>query len=156
LGILIRGPQVLESTRRADVILLDKTATVTTGQLELVDVIPADGVDAATALRFAAAVEHASEHPIARAVAAAAPGPLPPVTPFVAQPGLGASGQVEGHAVVVGRPTAELTADLAAAARAAHDRGQTAVVVSWDGVARAVLTVADTVKATSAEAVARL
>jgi Cu+-exporting ATPase len=169
LGILIRGPEVLESTRAVDTVVLDKTGTVTTGQMALLAVHTVEGTAeaAAEALRLAGALEHASEHPIARAVAeaaaAAAPdGPLPPVEGFRNVPGRGVQGVVEGRAVVAGRE--QLLADLAqhlpgplrAAKEAAEAAGRTAVAVGWDGAARAVLVVADAVKPTSAEAVRRL
>ncbi|MFJ6697828.1 heavy metal translocating P-type ATPase [Streptomyces sp. NPDC091272] len=162
LGILIKGPEVLESTRRVDTVVLDKTGTVTTGRMELKDVIPAAGVDGDELLRLAGALEHASEHPIARAVAAGAGSDLPPVTGFAALPGLGVEGVTEGHEVLVGREKLfssrgyELPPALADARAAAEASGRTAVTVGWDGAARGVLTVADTVKDTSAEAVARL
>ncbi|MGQ0837806.1 heavy metal translocating P-type ATPase [Actinokineospora sp.] len=161
LGILIKGPEVLESTRRVDTVVLDKTGTVTTGQMSLVDVHASDGVDRDEALRLAGALENASEHPIAQAIARAA-GDLPPVEGFTAVDGLGVRGTVDGHAVVVGRTALleqaglPLPADLAEAKAQAERRGHTAVVVGWDGRARAVLVVADTVKPTSAEAVRML
>jgi Cu+-exporting ATPase len=156
LGILIKGPEVLESTRRVDTVLLDKTGTITTGTMTLAEVVPADGEDAARALRLAGAVEHAAEHPIARAVAAAAAesgGPLPTPREFTALPGLGVRGVVDGHTVEVGRPGTALPAGLAAAAARAAERGHTAVTVAWDGRVRALLTVRDAVKPTSAAAV---
>ena len=164
LGILIKGPEVLESTRRADTILLDKTGTITEGRMTLVDVAAADAATSADALRLAGAVERASEHPIARAIAGAAAreSALPPAESFTSTRGLGVEGVVDGHAVVVGRPMLlaewgiELDAPLAAAVAAAEAAGRTAVAVAWDGRARAVLAVADTVKPTSAEAVAEL
>jgi Cu+-exporting ATPase len=164
LGLLIKGPEVLESTRRVDTIVLDKTGTVTTGRMSLVSVLTAPGVDRGDALRLVGALEHASEHPIARAIAAAAtgPGPLPAVEQFSAHPGLGVAGVVEGHAVVAGR--AALLADwslpvpdeLRAAAEAAEAEGRTAIAAGWDGRASAVFVVADTVKETSVEAVRQL
>ncbi|MCZ4118512.1 heavy metal translocating P-type ATPase [Streptomyces sp. H39-S7] len=165
LGILIKGPEVLESTRAVDTIVLDKTGTVTTGVMTLTDVHVADGEDEKTVLRLAGALEHASEHPIAQAVAAAAEGsgePLPVPEDFANVPGLGVRGVVEGHAVLVGREkllhewALFLPADLAAAKAAAEAKGRTAVAVGWDGAARGVLVVADAVKPTSAEAVTRL
>ncbi|GAA5012689.1 heavy metal translocating P-type ATPase [Kitasatospora paranensis] len=170
LGILIKGPEALENTRRVDTIVLDKTGTVTTGRMALVAVHTADGVDAQQALRLAGALEHASEHPIAAAIAAAAAertGPLPAVEDFANLPGLGVRGTVEGRAVVAGRaslltagdghgPARTLPPELAAARAAAERAGRTAVTVGWDGAARAVLEVADTVRPTSAEAVAEL
>ncbi|TSD99847.1 copper-translocating P-type ATPase [Skermania sp. ID1734] len=162
LGILIKGPQVLESTRRVDTIVLDKTGTVTTGRMQLVDSFPAD--QASELLRFAGAVEHASEHPIAQAIAAAAraAGPLAAVTDFRNHGGQGVTGTVDGHAVVAGR-TGLLAAhgmastpELDAARSAAESAGRTAIAVGWDGAARGVLMVADAVKPTSADAVAQL
>ncbi|WP_127781621.1 heavy metal translocating P-type ATPase [Rhodococcus sp. X156] len=159
LGILIKGPEVLESTRRVDTVVLDKTGTVTTGQMSLQQVIPAPGVDADELLRLAAAVEHASEHPIARAIAAGAAQPLPAVQDFTSTGGLGVHGTVDGHRVVVGRASLleqPLPAELQQAKDAAEEQGSTAVVVGWDGAVTGVLTVSDTVKASSAEAVAGL
>jgi P-type Cu+ transporter len=164
LGLLIKGAEVLESTRRVDTIVLDKTGTVTTGQMTLVDVAVADGVDAAAALRLTGALEDASEHPIAQAIASAArdAGALPAVEGFENREGLGVQGVVEGHALVAGRPALledwamHLPAPLAAAKEAAEARGQTAIAAGWDGQARAVFVVADTIKPTSAEAVAQL
>src|SRR5690606_10478616 len=165
LGILIKGPEVLESTRRVDTVVLDKTGTVTTAAMALSAVHVAGGADRAEVLRLAGAVENASSHPVARAVADAAErevGPLPEVVEFATSNGLGVHGVVEGHAVVVGR--AALARDwaltvpdeLAAAQDAAERDGGTAVIVGWDGRARAVLVVRDEVKATSAEAVRRM
>ena len=154
LGIVIRGPEVLEQTRRADTVVLDKTGTVTTGLMTLVGVVPDSGETADDVLRRAAAVEAASEHPIGRAIVAAAPE-VPPVTDFGTDAGLGVHGVVEGHDVVVGR-RAEVPVQLAEARAAAEREGRTAVPVSWDGAVRGVLLVADTVKPTSARAVAEL
>jgi Cu+-exporting ATPase len=168
LGILIKGPEVLESTRRIDTVVLDKTGTVTTGAMSLLEVIPAPGEDAADALRTAAALESASEHPIARAVtdaAAAANGSgLPPVTGFAAHPGLGVSGRIEDRDVLVGRPAfladtwggADLPSALETALQTAEAAGRTVLAVGWDGIVRALLVVADTVKPTSAAAVKAL
>ncbi|MDQ3898117.1 MAG: heavy metal translocating P-type ATPase, partial [Actinomycetota bacterium] len=165
LGILIKGPEVLESTRRVDTVVLDKTGTVTTGRMALVDVVAAPGTTAEDALALAGAVEDASEHPVARAIAAAARdtfGSLKPVESFASAQGLGAQGVVDGREVVAGRARflAErgltLGPELAAAREAAEAAGRTAVVAGWDGEARALLVIADTVKPTSAEAVARL
>jgi Cu+-exporting ATPase len=162
LGILIKGPEVLESTRRVDTVVLDKTGTITSGRMSLAGTHTADGVDETLALRLAGAVEAASEHPIAQAIASAAAertGPLPYVSDFRNEEGLGVQGVVDGHAVLVGRPallerwSQRLTPELAGALAEAQARGATAVAVGWDGAARAVLTVADTVKPTSAEAV---
>jgi Cu+-exporting ATPase len=154
LGIVIRGPEVLEQTRRADTVVLDKTGTVTTGRMTLVGVVPAGGETADDVLRRAAAVEAASEHPVGRAIVAAAPE-IPPVSEFGNDAGLGVRGVVEGHAVAVGRQ-AEVSAELAAVKAAAERDGRTAVLVSWDGDVRGLLLVADTVKPTSAQAVAEL
>ncbi|MFD4959512.1 heavy metal translocating P-type ATPase [Microbacterium sp. NPDC058389] len=170
LGILIKGPEVLESTRTVDTVVLDKTGTVTTGRMSLVDVVVAGEVVAATLgraelLRLAGALEHASEHPIAQAIARAAAeetGTLPVVEAFQNVPGKGVSGVVDGHAVLVGREA--LLADWALAApaaiaeakAAAESLGRTAVLVAWDGEVRGLLVVADQVKPTSAEAVAQL
>ena len=164
LGILIKGPEMLESTRRVDTIVLDKTGTVTEGKMALVDVVTAPTVDRADALRLVGAVEHASEHPIARAIADAAlrAGPLPSVESFANREGLGVEGVVEGHALVVGRPSlladwgVELDATLAGAVAAAQSDGKTAIAAAWDGAARAIFVVADTVKPSSAEAVEEL
>jgi Cu+-exporting ATPase len=165
LGILIKGPEVLESTRRVDTVVLDKTGTVTTGQMTLLEVHTADGVAADEALRLAGAVEDASEHPIARAIARGAAervGQLPPVQEFQDLEGLGVQAVVEGHAVLVGRAalleerSQPLPAELATAKAAADRQGRSGVAVAWDGIARAVLVVADTAKPTSAAAVAQL
>ncbi|MEH0544470.1 heavy metal translocating P-type ATPase [Streptomyces sp. B21-105] len=159
LGILIRGPEVLESTRRVDTVVLDKTGTVTTGRMTLQDVVVADGVDERLLLRLAGALEHASEHPVARAVAAGAEervGGLPAAERFENVPGRGVRGLVEGREVAVGRLFASLPEELARARDEAERGGMTAVVAGWDGVARGVLAVADTVKETSAEAVREL
>jgi P-type Cu+ transporter len=137
LGILVRGPEVLEQTRRIGTVVLDKTGTVTEGRMTLVDVTPLDGASRVEVLRLAGAVEDASEHPIAQAVAAAARrevGVLPPVSDFRNVPGEGVAGRVDGHEVAVGR----------------HDG---AITVSWDGRPRATLTVSDKVKPASRKAV---
>ncbi|GHG48496.1 heavy metal translocating P-type ATPase [Streptomyces griseocarneus] len=165
LGILIKGPEVLETTRGVDTIVLDKTGTVTTGRMTLLAVHTADGEDEHEVLRLAGALEHASEHPIARAVAtgaATAVGALPVPRDFAGVPGLGVRGVVDGHAVLVGRrkllaeQAIGLPAALESALAEAEALGRTAVTVAWDGAARAVLEVADAVKPTSAEAVRRL
>lgn len=165
LGILIKGPEVLESTRRVDTVVLDKTGTVTTGAMTLLDVITADGEDPAEVLRLAGAVEDGSEHPIARAVAKGARekvGELPAVEDFANVAGLGVQGVVDGHALVVGRRrlladwSQQLPAELDAAMREAQALGRTAIAVGWDGQARAVLVVADAVKPTSKEAIEQL
>jgi Cu+-exporting ATPase len=166
LGILIKGPEVLETTRRADTIVLDKTGTVTTGRMTLLDVHLAEGVPESDVLRLAGALENASEHPVAQAVAAGARertgAPLPVPEDFANVPGLGVQGIVDGHALLVGRTrlladwSIPLPAALERAKADAESAGRTAVAVAWDGEARAVLTVADAVKDTSAEAVGRL
>ncbi|MCZ2819541.1 heavy metal translocating P-type ATPase [Modestobacter sp. VKM Ac-2977] len=153
LGVLIKGPEVLESTRRVDTVLLDKTGTVTTGQMSLVEV-----AGHPETLRLAAAVEAGSEHPIARAIVAAA-GELPDVEGFTSQQGIGVQGRVDGRDVVVGRASAmpgPVPAELAAVVERAEQAGQTAVLVAVDGAVAGVCVVADTVKPTSAAAIARL
>jgi Cu+-exporting ATPase len=165
LGILIKGPEVLESTHKVDTIVLDKTGTVTTGKMTLLAVHTADGQDKDEVLRLAGALEHASEHPIAQAVATGAAervGVLPVAEAFAGVPGLGVQGVVEGHAVLVGREkllaewAMALPAGLQQAKAAAEAAGRTAIAVAWDGEARAVLEVADAVKPTSADAITRL
>jgi Cu+-exporting ATPase len=164
MGILIKGPEVLESTRKVDTIVLDKTGTVTTGQMAMVDVVTSHGADRDDVLRYVGALEDASEHPIARAIASAAKnsiGELPVVESFANVEGLGVQGVVAGHAVVAGR--VRLLADwglhpdehLSDALADAERLGRTAVVAGWDGELRAVIIVADTIKATSAQAVER-
>ncbi|WP_405472967.1 heavy metal translocating P-type ATPase [Streptomyces canus] len=159
LGILIKGPEVLESTRRVDTVVLDKTGTVTTGRMTLQEVYVVQDADEKQVLRLAGALEHASEHPVARAIAVGAAervGPLPEAEGFENVPGKGVRGRVEGHEVVVGRLIDVLPAELARAREEAERDGRTAVVVGWDGVAQGVLAVADAVKETSAEAVRSL
>jgi Cu+-exporting ATPase len=165
LGILIKGPEILESTRRVDTVVLDKTGTVTTGVMQLVQVVPAEHVTADELLRLAGALEHASEHPVARAIAdaAEASGELPTIEGFASSQGLGVQGVVDGRAVVAGRPSwlAEqwslpMPAELEQARETAEAAGRTAVAVGWDGRGRGVLVVADTVKPTSAQAVEQL
>ncbi|MFG1670774.1 heavy metal translocating P-type ATPase [Streptomyces sp. Y7] len=165
LGILIKGPEVLESTRTVDTVVLDKTGTVTTGRMTLLAVHTADDTDEAEVLRLAGALEHSSEHPIARAVADGALeklGSLPAPEDFANVPGLGVQGIVDGHAVLVGREVLlrewamELPEALRQARSAAESAGRTAIAVAWDGAARAVLEVADAVKETSPEAIRRL
>ncbi|MFE5083020.1 heavy metal translocating P-type ATPase [Streptomyces mirabilis] len=160
LGILIKGPEVLESTRRVDTVVLDKTGTVTTGRMTLREVYVVADTDEKELLRLAGALEHASEHPVARAIAAGAQertGALPPVEHFENLPGLGVRGRVEGHDVQVGRlHEGELPEALARAKAEAQTEGRTAVVVTRDGVALGVVTVADAIKETSAEAVRAL
>jgi Cu+-exporting ATPase len=159
LGILIKGPEVLESTRRVDTVVLDKTGTVTTGQMKLQQVYVVDGAAEKDVLRLAGALEHASEHPIARAIAAGAQeraGEFPSPEHFENVPGRGVRGRVEGHDVTVGRFPDALPDELADAKTAAEAEGRTAVVVARDGAALGVLTVADAIKETSAEAVREL
>ncbi|MEB3372068.1 heavy metal translocating P-type ATPase [Saccharopolyspora mangrovi] len=165
LGVLIKGPQVLESTRRIDTVVLDKTGTVTTGRMQLLDVRTAEGTDRGEALRLAGAVENASEHPIARAITTGARqelGELPEVTDFANVEGLGVQGVVDGHAVLAGRAALlqqwglHLDGPLAEVKAAAEAEGKTAILVAWDGAVRAVLVVADTVKPTSQHAIAQL
>jgi len=164
LGVLIKGPEVLETTRGVDTVVLDKTGTVTTGKMTLVDVITADGVDRDEALRLVGALENASEHPIAQAVATGAArsvGTLPGVEDFLNVEGKGVQGIVDGHAVIAGRESLladwsqHLPEDLARAKRDAEKLGRTAIAAGWDGQARAVFVVADAIKDTSAEAVRR-
>jgi len=165
LGILIKGPEVLESTRAVDTVVLDKTGTVTTGRMSLLDAIAADGQDANEVLRLAGAVEAGSEHPIAQAVTAGATsrvGPLPRVTGFANTEGLGVIGTVDGRQIVVGRERLmrehglDLPEELRQALADAEAKGRTAVLAGWAGQVRAVLVVADTVKPTSRQAVAAL
>lgn len=165
LGILIKGPEILESTRRVDTIVLDKTGTVTTGSMQLVAVVPAAGTTEMELLRLAGAVEDASEHPIAAAIADAAREQmeLPAVESFASTQGLGVQAVVDAHAVVAGRPawlaeqwSLPLPGDLAKARDDAEASGRTAIAVGWDGAVRGLLVVADTVKPTSATAVAEL
>jgi P-type Cu+ transporter len=165
LGIVISGPEVLESTRTVDTIVLDKTGTLTTGRLRLTEVIAAPGQGEAELLRLAGALESGSEHPIAAAITAATQvtQDLPEVTGFTSYPGLGARGVVDGHTVLAGRGdwlesswAMSVPEPLAARAVRAEKAGQTAVFAGWDGQVRGVLVVADTVKPTSAAAVGRL
>lgn len=166
LGILIKGPEVLESTRRVDTIVLDKTGTVTTGRMTLQTVHTTPTTTETDLLRLAGALEHASEHPIAQAVATGATNhtttPLPTPEDFTNIPGLGVQGTVDGHTVLVGRPRLltdagiDLPDTLAAALTDAAAQGRTAIAVGWDGEARGVLEVADAVKDSSAEAVTAL
>ncbi|MDQ1508435.1 MAG: P-type Cu+ transporter, partial [Actinomycetota bacterium] len=165
LGILIKGPEVLESTRAIDTVVLDKTGTVTTGRMVLVEVAAADGEDVDTALRVVGAIEDASEHPIGRAIAEGAReriGALPPVRDFVNREGLGVEGVVDGRSALVGRERLlgargfDLPAELRHAMDVAEAVGRTPVLAGWDGRVRAVFVVADTIKPTSAEAVAQL
>ena len=164
LGIIIRGLEVLENTRRVDTVVLDKTGTVTTGVMTLVDITTTQGTDREEVLRLVGALEAASEHPVGRAIAKAAreQGHLPAVEAFTNREGLGVEGVVDGHAVVAGRPSLladwaiALPHDLARAKADAEAHGRTAVLAGWDGEPRAVISVADTPKPTSAAAIARL
>ncbi|WP_329145760.1 heavy metal translocating P-type ATPase [Streptomyces niveus] len=165
LGILIKGPEVLESTRKVGTIVLDKTGTVTTGKMTLLGVHTAPDTSDTELLRLAGALEHASEHPIARAVATGATdrtGTLPTPEDFANIPGLGVQGIVEGHAVLVGRTKLlaeweiHLPEELETRKQEAETQGRTVVAVAWDGEARGILEVADAVKDTSAEAIRRL
>ncbi len=166
LGILIKGPQILESTRTVDTIVLDKTGTVTTGRMSVAAVHPAEGESLEEVLRIAGALEHASEHPIAQAVAEHATGevgPLPDVEGFTNHGGQGVSGIVDGHAVVVGRASwlrsewaMHAPETLVSTAGEAEAQGRTPVWVGWDGQVRAVVVVSDSVKDSSAEAIAQL
>ncbi|MFF2624093.1 heavy metal translocating P-type ATPase [Oerskovia jenensis] len=165
MGVLIKGPEVLESTRKIDTVVLDKTGTVTTGKMTLVDVVVEPGTDRTELLRLAGALEDASEHPIAQAIAKGATqevGALLTPEDFANVEGKGVQGVVDGHAVLVGRESllAEwsqvLSPELAATKARAEGEGKTVVAVGWDGRARGILVVADTVKPTSAEAIAQL
>ena len=167
LGILIKGPEMLESTRVVDTIVLDKTGTVTAGTMTLIAALPGEGVNHADLLRYSGALEHASEHPIAAAIAAGATDqlvdPLPDVEGFTATAGLGVAGIVDGHAVVAGRPgwlahewAMPLPEQLHGEVKAAEAKGRTVIAVGWDGTARGVMVVSDTLKPTSAQAVNEL
>jgi Cu+-exporting ATPase len=164
-GIFVKGYQALESSRAVDVVVLDKTGTVTTGQLSLAGVRPADGVSRAELLRCAGAVEQASEHAVAAAITAAATAeaaPLPQAAAFRALPGLGARGTVDGREILVGRERLladhglSVPADLARQCREWEQAGRTAVLAGWDGAARGAIAVADTVKPSAAPAIAEL
>ena len=164
LGLLIKGPEVLESTRTIDTVLLDKTGTVTTGVMRVARVIPAAGEAADEVLALAGALEHGSAHPIAHAIADAAAdrSPLAAVEGMTDVSGLGVTGLASGHAVVVGRPNLlqqhgiQLTDELQSAMAQAEDAGETVVAVAWDDASRGLIAVADEVKPTSAEAVTHL
>jgi Cu+-exporting ATPase len=164
MGVLIKGPEVLESTRKIDTVVLDKTGTVTTGRMTLVDVFVEDGTDRAELLRLAGALEDASEHPIAQAIAKGATqevGSLSTPEDFANFEGKGVQGVVDGHAVLVGRDSLlaewsqKLSRELASTKARAEGEGKTVVAVGWDGKARGILVVADTVKPSSAEAIAQ-
>ena len=164
LGLIIKGPEILESTREVDTVVLDKTGTVTTGRMDVIEVIVLDGVDRDQALARIASLESASEHPVARAIVRAAGVDSELVTPqdFANQPGLGIVGVIDGERVVAGRPTfvasefGELPAVLTDAVAAHQQLGQTVIAAGWDGQVRAVIAVADTPKPTSREAIERL
>ena len=160
LGILIRGPEVLEQTRRVTTIVLDKTGTVTEGTLAVVGVVAGDDADRAELVRLAGSAEDASEHPVARAIAAfarAEAGGLAPVESFTSRAGYGIEAVVEGHSVVVGRPSShELAAELGAAVAVAEANGQTAVAAEIDGTVAGVFVLADRIKPTSMRAIADL
>jgi Cu+-exporting ATPase len=160
IGVLIKGAEVLESTRRVDTIVLDKTGTVTSGRMRLVDVVPAPGVSPERVLALAGALEAASEHPIAKAIVEGATrqGELAEVSGFENLPGRGVRGTVDGVEVLAGRAALfdEVAPELATAQAEAESAGRTAIVVGWDGAARGLALVADTVKPTSAAAVVRL
>jgi len=165
LGLLIKGPEVLESTRRVDTVVLDKTGTVTTGKMTLAEVVVAEGTDRDEALRLVGAAESASEHPIAAAIARGAAvmaGPLPVVTEFESREGLGIAATADGERVVAGRPSLledsglTIPHELDQARAAAAARGRTAVMAGWGGAVRAVFVVSDVVKPTSAQAIASL
>ncbi len=166
LGILIKGPQILESTRRVDTVVLDKTGTITTGSMQLIEVLPSEGISPAELLRLGGSLEDASEHPIAAAIAEGARariGDLSPVESFASAQGRGVQGVVEGHAVVAGRSgwlrdewSLSMPAHLADAQDAAEALGRTVIAIGWDGAVRGLAVVADTVKSTSAQAIGEL
>ncbi len=165
MGIVIKGIDVLQSTRRIDTVVLDKTGTVTTGEMTLVDVVCIEGVRREDALSLVGAVEKGSEHPIARAIARAAEaelGTLPALDEFLAMPGVGATGRIGGTIVTIGREEVfrerlvVVPGVLRTALAAAREMGHTAVVAAWDGQARAMFAVADQPKPTSAAAIADL
>ena len=165
MGIVIKGIDVLQSTRRIDTVVLDKTGTVTTGEMTLVDVVCIEGVSREDALSLVGAVEKGSEHPIARAIARAAEaelGTLPALDEFLTMPGVGATGRIGGTIVTVGREEVfrerlvVVPGVLRTALAAAREMGHTAVVAAWDGQARAMFAVADQPKPTSAAAIADL
>jgi Cu+-exporting ATPase len=165
MGIVIKGIDVLQSTRRIDTVILDKTGTVTTGVMSLVGVVCVEGVTRTEALTYAGAVEKSSEHPIARAIVRTAEeevGALPILDDFESLPGVGATGRIGGTIVTVGREEMfrerlvilpKLIRESLASSR---EDGHTAVIVTWDGQAKAVLALADQPKPTSAEAIASL
>jgi Cu+-exporting ATPase len=165
MGIVIKGIDVLQSTRRIDTVVLDKTGTVTTGAMTLAGVHCIEGVSRAEVLRMAGAVEKGSEHPIARAIVTAAEeeiGALPALDEFMAMPGVGATGRLDGTIITVGREEVFrerlviIPSVLRDALAASRERGETAVVVAWDAQAKAVISVADQPKSTSPDAIAQL
>ena len=165
LGILIKGPEILESTREIDTIVLDKTGTITSGKMQLLEVISASSTSDPDVLRLVGALEDASEHPVGRAIAAAAvesTGPLLEVTEFRSEQGRGVSGIVDGHQVMVGTApflaenNIELSEEFLISQQGAERLGRTAVLAAWDGAAKAVLVIADTPRASSAKAISRL
>ena len=165
LGILIKGPEILEQTRRITTIVLDKTGTVTEGKMWVTGAVAADGVDRLALVRLAGSAEAASEHPIAHAIATFARsevGALDPVDGFKNRSGLGVEAVVEGHAVIVGRPAMlasfglELSPELNAAVAAEESKGRTVVAAAIDGAVAGLFVVADRIKPTSAEAIADL
>ncbi|HLS02493.1 MAG TPA: heavy metal translocating P-type ATPase, partial [Beutenbergiaceae bacterium] len=165
MGVLIKGPETLEQVRSVDTIVLDKTGTVTSGEMTVAGVIPLAGADEDHLLRLAGALEHASEHPIAQAIASHAQttlGDLPPVEGFLNTPGLGVEGVVDGHKVYAGRPQFLDDAGITVSAEAARvvaqeqELGRTAIACGWDGQVQGIITVADTVKDTSPQAIAEL
>ena len=165
LGILIKGPEILESTREIDTIVLDKTGTITSGKMQLLEVISASSTIDPDVLRLVGALEDASEHPVGRAIAAAAvesTGPLLEVTEFRSEQGRGVSGIVDGHQVMVGTApflaenNIELSEEFLISQQGAERLGRTAVLAAWDGAAKAVLVIADTPRASSAKAISRL
>ncbi|MSV85210.1 MAG: heavy metal translocating P-type ATPase, partial [Actinobacteria bacterium] len=165
LGILIKGPEILESTRQIDTIVLDKTGTITSAKMVLLQVVAADSTDSDQVLRLIGALEAASEHPVGRAITSAAlgkTGALLEVTEFWSEQGKGVTGQVDGQQVFAGTQALmaenaiELSAELIAAQDAAELLGRTAVLAAWGGVVRAVLVIGDTPRPSSSEAISRL
>jgi Cu+-exporting ATPase len=165
LGLLIKGPEILESTRKVDTVVLDKTGTVTTGKMSLVGLTLAERTEREQALRLVGGLEDASEHPIARAIAEASRkelGELPAVEAFANREGLGVEGSIDGHDVIVGRPALladrgiQLTGAFEQARQAAEAQGRTSIAAAWDGQTRALFVVADTPKPSSPEAIASL
>lgn len=165
MGVLIKGPETLEQVRTIDTIVLDKTGTVTTGVMSVAEVIALQGTEHRELLRLAGAVEYASEHPIAQAIAAHAAeeiGELPGVEGFANTAGLGVSGTVDGRTVLAGRPMfleaegLSLSSEAAAALAEAQDAGRTSITVGWDGAIRGIITLSDGLKETSTEAVSAL